>query len=164
MMPTENPEEPHETPIWGVHLSNSHNLTKEEREKLLFKLNRLFTFVGTEVPEEIELDGQVVRLHEVMWRLITQKRELTDEEFFAVQRLYIAIERKIRAIEAAIKSQDIDEHEALALFTEAQGLIRAAVELRDFEKGKLLDNYVKNASEKRNEAQKRWLSYLKKIK
>lgn len=164
MKPTENSEEPHETPIWGVHLSNSHNLTKEEREKLLFKLNRLFTFVGTEVPEEIELDGQVVRLHEVMWRLINHKRELTDEEFSAVQRLYIAIERKIQEIEAAIKSQDIDEREALALYTEAQGLIRAGVELRDFEKGKLLDNYAKNASEKRNEAQKRWLSYLKKIK
>lgn len=82
----------------------------------------------------------------------------------AVQRLYVAIERKIREIESAIRSQDIDEHEALALYAEAQGLIRAAVELRDFEKGKPLNNYVKAASTNRNQAQKRWLSYLKKIK
>jgi hypothetical protein len=99
-----------------------------------------------------------------MWRLINHKRELTPEEFSAVQRLYMAIERKIQEIESAIKSQDIDERQALELYTEAQGLIRAAIELRDFEQGKLLDNYVKTASEKRNEAQKRWLSYLKKIK
>jgi Family of unknown function (DUF5788) len=164
MKPTDHSEEPLEPTIWGVHLSNSQTLTKEEREKLLFKLNRLFTFVGTEIPEEIELDGQVVALHEVMWRLINHKRELTPEEFSAVQRLYMTIERKIQEIESAIKSQDIDEHQALELYTEAQGLIRAAIELRDFEQGKLLDNYVKTVSEKRNEAQKRWLSYLKKIK
>jgi len=161
---TENAEEPLETSVWGVHLSNSHNLTKEEREKLLFKLNRLFTFVGTEVPEEVELDGQVVALHKIMWRLINHKRELTPEEFSAVQRLYMAIERKINEIESEIKSQDIDEHEALELYTEAQGLIRAVIELRDLEKGTPFDNYGKTESEKRNEAQKRWLSYLKKIK
>jgi hypothetical protein len=164
MKQTENSKEPLETTVWGVHFSNSHNLTKQEREKLLFKLNRLFTFVGTEIPEEIELDGQVVALHEVMWRLINHKRELTPEEFSAVQRLYIAIERKIQKDELAIKSQDIDEHQALELYTEAQGLIRAAVELRDFEQGKLLDNYVKTEPEKRNEAQKRWLRYLKQIR
>jgi hypothetical protein len=99
-----------------------------------------------------------------MWRLINHKRELTPEEFSAVQRLYVAIERKIQKDELAIKSQDINEHQALELYTEAQGLIRAAIELRDFEKGTLFDNYVKTESEKRNEAQKRWLSYLKKIK
>jgi Family of unknown function (DUF5788) len=161
---TKNSKEPLETTVWGVHFSNSHNLTKEEREKLLFKLNRLFTFVGTEIPEEIELDGQVVALHEVMWRLMNHRRELTPEEFSAAQRLYLAIEKKVQKDELAIKSQDIDEHQAIELYTEAQGLIRAAIELRDFEQGKLLDNYVNTESEKRNEAQKRWLSYLKKIK
>jgi len=163
MKQTENSKEPPETTVWGVHFSNSHNLTKQDREKLLFKLNRLFTFVGTEIPEGIELDGQVVALHEVMWRLINHKRELTPDEFSAVQRLYMAIERKIHKDESAIKSQDIDEHQAFELYAEAQGLIRAALELRDFEQGKLLDDYVKTTSEKTNEAQKRWLSYLKKI-
>jgi hypothetical protein len=162
--PKQSTKEHREATVWGVHLSEAHNLTKEEREELLFKLNRLFTFVGTEIPEEIELDGQVVALHEVMWRLINHDKELTPEEFAAVQRLYVVIERKIHEIESTIRSQDIDEHEALALYAEAQGLIRAAVELRDFEKGKLLNNYVKTASTNRNEAQKRWLSYLRKIK
>jgi hypothetical protein len=131
---------------------------------LLFKLNRLFTFIGTEVPEEVELDGQVVALHDVLWGLINHKRELTPEEFSAVQRLYSAIERKIHEIESVIRSSDIDEHEGLALYAEAQGLIRAATELRDFEKGKLLDNYVQTASKESIEARKRWLSYLKRIK
>ena len=124
-----------ETPnvtVWGVHLKDATTLTRKEREELLFKLNRIFTFVGTEIPEEIELDGEVVALHEVMWHLINHKKEITPEECAAVQRLCGAIERKIRQIESTIRSQDIDEHEALMLYVEAQGLIRAAVELRDF--------------------------------
>jgi hypothetical protein len=151
-----------EVTVWGVHLTDATSLTKKEREELLFKLNRIFTFVGTEIPEEIELDGEIVALHEVMWRLINHKNVLTAEEFVAVQRLYEAIERKIRQIESAIKSQNIDEREALELYAEAQGLIRAAVELRDLEKGKLLSS-AQAQSKDRNEAQKRWLSYLKKI-
>lgn len=103
----------------------------------MFKLNRLFTFVGTEIPEEIELDGQPVPLHEVRWRLINLKREFTAQEFAAVQSLYVAIERKIREIESAIRSEDIDEREGPRSIAEAQGLIRAAVELRDVEKGKV---------------------------
>jgi Family of unknown function (DUF5788) len=154
----ENPD----VTVWGVHLMDATTLTKKEREELLFKLNRIFTFVGTEIPEEIELDGEVVALHEVMWHLINHAKEITPEEFAAVQRLCGAIERKIRQIESTIRSQDIDEREALVLYVEAQGLIRAAVELRDFEKGKLLDS-AQAPSVDRNEAQKRWLSYLKKI-
>jgi len=148
--------------VWGVHLKDATTLTRKEREELLFKLNRIFTFVGTEIPEEIELDGEVIALHEVMWRLINHKEELTPEECAAVQRLWGAIERKIRQIESTIKSQDIGEPEALTLYVEAQGLIRAAVELRNLEKGKLLDS-AQTPSIDRNEAQKRWLSYLKKI-
>ncbi|MGZ4949987.1 MAG: DUF5788 family protein [Halobacteriota archaeon] len=161
---TENSKGSLETAVWGVHFLDSHNLTKEEREKLLFKLNRIFTFVGSEIPEEIELDGQVVALHEVMWHLINHERELTPDEFSAVQKLYVALERKIQKDKSAIRSKDIDEHQALELYIEAQGLIRAAIELRDFEQGKLLDNYVKTESEERNEAQKRWLRFLKQIR
>jgi hypothetical protein len=148
--------------VWGVHLIDASTLTKKEREELLFKLNRLFTFVGTEIPEEIELDGEVVALHEVMWHLINHKKELTPEEVAAVQRLCGAIERKIRQIESTIKSEDINEREALVLYVEAQGLIRAAVELRGLERGKLFDS-AQAPSTDRNKAQKRWLSYLKKI-
>jgi len=155
-------KENHSTTVWGVHLMDASTLTKKEREELLFKLKRIFTFVGTETPEKIELDGQVVPLHEVMWHLINHKQEITPEECAAVQKLWRAIERKIQQIESTIRGQDIDESEALELYAEAQGLIRAAVELRGLEKGKLTDS-AHTPSVDINEAQKRWLSYLKKI-
>ncbi|MGZ4848337.1 MAG: DUF5788 family protein [Halobacteriota archaeon] len=162
MDPEKSAKENPDVTVWGVHLKDATTLTRKEREELLFKLNRIFTFVGTEIPEEIELDGEVVALHEVMWRLINHKKDLTPEECAAVQRLWGALERKIRQIESTIRSQNIDEREALMLYVEAQGLIRAAVELRALEKGKLIDS-AQAPSIDRNEAQKRWLSYLKKI-
>ena len=162
MDPKKSAKENPNVTVWGVHLMDASALTRKEREELLFKLNRIFTFVGTEIPEEIELDGEVVALHEVMWHLINHKNEVTPQECAAVQRLWGAIERKIRQIESTIRSQDIDEREALVLYAEAQGLIRAAVELRGLEKGKLL-NSAQAPSIDRNEAQKRWLNYLKKI-
>ncbi len=150
--------------VWGVHLSDAHTLTQKEREQLIFKLNRLFTFVGTEIPEEVELDHERVPLHQVMWQLINHKEKLTPEEFAAVEKLYESIERKIRQNESTIKTGAIDDSDAITLFEEAQGLIRAAVELRDIEEGKQLDTYEGLASAKKIEAQKRWLEYLKKIR
>jgi hypothetical protein len=84
--------------VWGARLSDATKLTKEERKTLLFKLNRLFTFVGTEILGEVELDGQAVPRHEVMWRLINHKREFTGQEFEAVQSLYGAVEQKYKKL------------------------------------------------------------------
>ncbi|MDD1720398.1 MAG: DUF5788 family protein [Euryarchaeota archaeon] len=153
-----------EVTVWGVHLSDAHSLTQKERDELIFKLNRLFTFVGTEIPEEVELDHERVPLHQVMWQLINHKEKLTPEEFVAVEKLYDSIERKIRQIESTIKTGAIDDSDAITLFVEAQGLIRAAIELRDIEEGKQLDTYGELASAKKIEAQKRWLEYLKKVR
>jgi len=162
MDPNESAKAKPNVTVWGVHLMDATTLTKKEREELLFKLNRIFTFVGTEIPEEIELEGEDIPLHEVMWHLINHKKAITPEECVAVKRLCGAIQRKIRQIESTIRSQNIDEREALVLYAEAQGLIRAAVELRGLEKGKPI-NSAQAPSIDRNEAQKRWLSYLKKI-
>ncbi|MGZ4904018.1 MAG: DUF5788 family protein [Halobacteriota archaeon] len=150
--------------VWGVHLSDAPTLTQRERDELIFKLNRLFAFVGTEIPEEVDLDSERVPLRQVMWQLVNHKEKLTPEEFAAVEKLYGAIERKIRQIESTIKTGAIADGEALTLFEEAQGLIRAAVDLRDIEKGKQLDTYSELASAKKIEAQKRWLEYLKKVR
>ncbi len=150
--------------VWGAHLSDAHTLTQQERDELIYKLNRLFAFVGAEIPEEVDLDNERVPLRQVMWRLINHKQKLTPEEFTAVETLYGAVERKIRELESRIKTEAMDDNEALTLFEEAQGLIRAAVELRDIEAGKQLDTYGELASAKKIEAQKRWLEYLKKVR
>ncbi len=163
MKPTEKRNDADVT-VWGVHLHDAQTLSQREREELIHKLNHMFAFIGTQIPDEVDLDNEHIPLRQVMWRLINHKQELTPEEFAAVEKLYTSIERKIWQIEATIKTGAINDNEALTLYVEAQGLIRAAVELRDIEKGKQLGTYEELVSSKKVEAQKRWLEYLKKVR
>jgi len=149
---------------WGVHLAGKGELTKEDREKLLSKLHRLMVFIGCEIPLKVELEGEPVPLHELVWRLITHEGALTPEESVAVDELHHEIELKIREEEFEIKSANITKDEARELFVEACGLIRAAVSLRDIEKRETLRDHSKMAASAKVEAEKRWLEYLKKIR
>ena len=149
---------------WGVHLAGKGKLTKEDREKLLSKLHRLMIFLGCEIPFDVELEGETVPLHELVWRIMTHHGTLTPEEFAAVDELHHEIEEKIREEELEIKSADISEAEARELYVEACGLIRAAVDLRDIEKKEMLHEYSETAASAKVDAEKRWLEYLKKIR
>jgi hypothetical protein len=149
---------------WGVHLAGKGKLTKEDREKLLSKLHRLLVFVGCEIPFEVKLEGKTVPIHELVWRIMTHQGTLTPEEFAAVGELHHEIEERIREEEVEIKSADISEAEARELYVEACGLIRAAVALRDIEKGDMLHDYSEVAASAKVDAEKRWLACLKKIR
>lgn len=149
---------------WGAELSGTDGLTKQEREKLLFKLNRLFIFIGCEIPDNIELEGENIPLHELIWKIITSKQPLSPEELAAVDKLYHDIEKKIREEELKIKSADISKTEARELYVETCGLIRAAMELRDIERIGSLSDYSVHATPDIVESQKNWLKYLKKIR
>jgi hypothetical protein len=94
-------------------------LTKEDREKLLPKLHRLMVFIGYEILFEVELEGEPVPLHELVWRLMTHQGTLIPEEFAAAEELQHENELKIREEELDIKSADISEAEACELFVEA---------------------------------------------
>ncbi len=149
---------------WGAALSGTDGLTKQEREKLLFKLNRLFVFIGCEIPDNIELEGENIPLHDLIWKIITSKQPLRPEELAAVDNLYHDLETKIREEELKIKSADISKTEARELYVDTCGLIRAAMELRDIEKAGSLGDYTVHAIPSIVESQKNWLKYLEKIR
>jgi hypothetical protein len=149
---------------WGIDLSGTEKLTRQEREKLLYKLNRLFIFIGCEIPTKIEVEGETIPLHELVWKIITSKESLRSEELAAVDRLYHDIEKRIREEELKIKSADITKTEARELYVETCGLIRAAMELRDVEKSGLLHDFSVQVIPEMIESQKNWLEYLKKIR
>lgn len=149
---------------WGIHFAGKGKLTREDREKLLSKLHRVMVFIGCEIPIEVELEGEPVPLHDLVWRLMTHEGALTPEESVAVDELHHEIELKLRKEELEIKSTDITKDEARELFVEACGLIRAAVALRDIEKRETLRDYSGMAASAKVDAEKKWLEYLKKIR
>ena len=149
---------------WGVHLSETEKLTRQEREKILQKLNRLFIFIGCEIPTIIEVDDETIPLHELIWKIVTSKEPLSSEELASIDKLYHDIEKRIHEEELKIKSADITNIEARELYVETCGLIRAALELRDVEKSGLSRDYSGQVIPEMIESQKSWLEYLKKIR
>ncbi|HYA61129.1 MAG TPA: DUF5788 family protein [Candidatus Acidoferrum sp.] len=149
---------------WGVHLSETEKLTRQEREKILQKLNRLFIFIGCEIPTIIEVDDETIPLHELIWKIVTSKEPLSSEELASIDKLYHDIEKRIHEEELKIKSADITKTEARELYVETCGLIRAALELRDVEKSGLSRDYSGQVIPEMIESQKSWLEYLKKIR
>ncbi|HXY87366.1 MAG TPA: DUF5788 family protein [Candidatus Acidoferrales bacterium] len=149
---------------WGVNLSGTEKLTTQERKKILQKLNRLFIFIGCEVPTKIEVDGETIPLHELIWKIVTSKEPISSEELASIDKLYRDIEKRIREEELKIKSADITKIEARELYVETCGLIRAVLELRDIEKSGLLRDYSAQVVPEMIESQKNWLEYLKKIR
>jgi len=149
---------------WGVHLSETEKLTRQEREKILQKLNRLFIFIGCEIPTKIEVDDETIPLHELIWKIVTSKEPLSSEELASIDKLYHDIEKRIHEEELKIKSADITKTEARELYVETCGLIRAALELRDVEKSGLSRDYSGQVIPEMIESQKSWLEYLKKIR
>jgi hypothetical protein len=99
---------------WGIDFSGIEKLTRQEREKLLYKLNRLFIFIGCEIPTKIEVESETIQLHELVWKITTSKESLSSEseKLAAVDRLYHDIEKRIREEELKIKSADITKTEA----------------------------------------------------
>jgi len=149
---------------WGVHLSETEKLTRQEREKILQKLNRLFIFIGCEIPTKIEVDDETIPLRELIWKIVTSKEPLSSEELASIDKLYHDIEKRIHEEELKIKSADITKTEARELYVETCGLIRAALELRDVEKSGLSRDYSGQVIPEMIESQKSWLEYLKKIR
>jgi Family of unknown function (DUF5788) len=149
---------------WGVHLAGKGKLTKEDRQKLLSRLHKLLVFIGCEIPLEVKLEGKTVPLNELVWRIMTHEGTLTTGEFAAVEELHREIEEKIREEELVIRSADVSEAEARKLYTEACGLIRAALAFRDIEQRQTVRDYSEVEASAKVDAEKKWVEYLKKIR
>ncbi|NPE30896.1 hypothetical protein HNV12_23675 [Methanococcoides sp. SA1] len=54
-------------------------ITESERKKLFARLHHHLFWVGQLIPYEIEIDGENIQLHEVVWQLLN-KKELSDTD------------------------------------------------------------------------------------
>ena len=141
-------------------------LTEDERKRLEKKLSRLLEWVGVWVPDDIELDGRTVPLHDTVWKLV-RKDHLTGEEEALLLNLEDRLNKKYREDLEKIESTDRTENQAFQDYCEAAGLLRAIITLKDIERReeKALGQDEWQASE--NEAKKaharRWLEYLRQL-
>lgn len=107
----------------------------EERNKLLWSLRSDFAWAGKKIPESVEIDGQEYRLKDLV-RELGEKESLDPDEVSKVKALIPKLKARAKANEELLETEELTKAEAEALYEEATGLLRAAMELKDRLEGK----------------------------
>jgi len=136
--------------------------TDVERRYLERQLRSMFAYVGCMTPGEVEVNGVVIPLRDIIWTLIT-KKELSEDEINQARALSRALERRIRYDRELIKEYELNDEEAEKLYFEACGLIRAVVSLREIE-GEGGRDIKEEVRDKKIEDAKRILELVERIR
>jgi len=139
-------------------------LPQKERDHMLHGLHRYLTWVGEVVPEEITVDGREIKLRNLVWKL-TKKRRLTEKEKKCVSGLILHLDQKEKFDEERLEKAKLTRDQAEQLYDEAAGLVRAIMDLRDLEEGKIkMADFDEIALRDKLEDARRWVKYVKQMK
>src|SRR5660397_160835 len=97
-------------------------ISLEEREHLLNGLHRYLIWVGEKVPEEVEVDGKNIKLHELIWDCI-HKKELSEQEKTRILELVQLLEEKAEHYEETLIKARLTHEEAKILYNDIASLI-----------------------------------------
>lgn len=138
-------------------------ISMEEREHLLNGLHRYLIWVGEKVPDEVDVQGENIRLHDIIWRCIHEK-ELLPEEKEHILNLVELLETKAKQDQEILLHEDLTRGEAKRLYNEIAGFIRAIMDLKECEQGNVrLKEPEKNEIRKKVDDAKRWIGFLKNV-
>jgi hypothetical protein len=138
-------------------------ISEKEREHLLYGLQRFLVWVGKPIPDEITIHGQTLRLHDMIWKLINIP-SLSELEREWVHELIILLEQKEELDEQCIEKANLTPEKARRCFNEAAGLLRAIMDLKDLESGRIKKNEFNKVSieDKVNDA-RQWIKFIDNI-
>jgi hypothetical protein len=137
-------------------------ISLEEREHLLNGLHRYLIWVGEKVPEEVEVDGKNIKLHELIWGCIHNK-ELSEQEKNRILELVQLLEAKARNDEEILIKARLTREEAKKLYNEIASLIRAIMDLKECESGKVRLKDSSDEIKQKVDDARRWMGFLKTV-
>ncbi len=137
-------------------------ISLEEREHLLNGLHRYLIWVGEKVPEEVMVNGKNIKLHELIWRCIHNK-DISEEEKARILELVNLLETKAKEDEEVLSKTLLTREEAKRLYNEIAGFIRAIMDLRDCEAGRVRLIESKDEIKQKVDDARRWVGFLKNV-
>lgn len=137
-------------------------ISPEEREHLLNGLHRFLVWVGEKVPDEFEVDGKNIKLNELIWRCI-HKKEFSEDEKKRFLELVRILETKEKHDEEALRKAALTREEAKKLYDETASLIRAIMDLRECETGKVKLKESSDEIKRKVDDARRWIGFLKNV-
>ena len=137
-------------------------ITPEEREHLLYGLHRFLVWVGEKLPDKVEVDGKDIEVNDLIWRCI-HKKNFSEQEKQRFMELVRMLETKEKLDEQSLHKASLTREDAKRLYHESAALIRAIMDLRECEAGKvrLIEQDIETR-QKIDDA-KRWMGFLKNI-
>lgn len=139
----------------------SHALTTEERYRILARLHATLSWVGVSIPAECEIDGQRIRLKQLVDRYVFDDH-IDDAERAEVADLVDKLEDKADFLEDELNREDITRAEAEAILKRAIGVLRAIDELRHLEDEDDWEDKRREVMEEVDDA-RRWREFAKRV-
>lgn len=136
-------------------------VSKDEREHMLFELHRYFAWVGEPIPDKITINEHTVRLHDLIWKLI-HLETLNEGERKWIKKLIHDLEEKEEFDEGCLRKAKLTREQARHFHDEAAGLLRAIMDLKDVEEGRIeRADFDELAARDKVEDARRWVKYVK---
>jgi hypothetical protein len=137
--------------------------TQEDRRKCEIILHKRLAWVGTQYPENLDVQGKNIKIREFIFDLITKNR-LSSKDLKEIKiLLHILQEIKLRK-EKELETMKLTISEGRQLCDEIAGLIRAVDTLKDLLKMREKGEFYRKSKENRIRREKRWIQYLEKLK
>jgi len=137
--------------------------TEEERKYLERQLKSLFAFVGCVIPDKVEIEGVIVPVHELVWRMIN-KQNITEDEIAYARQLADMLEAKKNYNEFRLKHDDLTDEQAENLYFEACGLMRAIISLRELGDERTRQAVADRMRERKIEDARQLIEFIKNIR
>ena len=147
-------------------MSDDEFITKREHEKLLSSLHKYLFWVGEQIPQKIEIDGDQVHLHEFVWEMVN-KPQLSDDDKKQINYCIAHISKKEEEYEKDLGESDLTQEDAKKLFSQTAGLLRALMDLKELEespKKKRSRKFHYDAKKRKIDDAKKLVAFLDKIK
>lgn len=137
-------------------------ISLEEREHLLNGLHRYLIWVGEKVPDEVMVNGKNIKLHELIWRCIHNK-DISEEEKARLLELVNLLETKAKQDEEVLSKTLLTRDEAKKLYNEIASFIRAIMDIRDCEAGRVKLKEPTDEIKQKVDDARRWIGFLKNV-
>ena len=136
-------------------------LTDQERYRILARLHATLSWVGVRIPEECNIDGERIRLRDLVDRFVFDD-EIDDQERAEVEELIDKLEDRAEILEEELEVEDMTLEEAEKLLARTIGLIRAVDELKHLEDEEEWAAKHSKVMEQVDDA-KRWHEFTKRV-
>lgn len=136
-------------------------LSRYERESLLLKLDKEFSYAGAIIPAAVDVDGELIRLKAFAFDIAKKRGGLAPEESAEADRIISLLRKKRREIVARISGEEMTRARAKELYGMAVGLDRAMDTLYQAQLPRL--SLKEESMKAKREDGRRWLALIKKV-